>query len=263
MKIVSPFKDYYDGYVQYGIDEDLKYFRKSHEDTVDLTEGYARLTNLINPLRYLTTQMDHIYPRRAVDKFKKVKSLSSLGIHVCMFLYVVGNQMRPLFDVIFVPHGDYEAKYHKYSNSVDGLSYMMSREGKDVNLAFEFFLGEAVHLIGSKKRFQSIENYVNKVKEDSSLELVREFFSHPIVRMTDSGRYSFYYETNPRLDTKGVTKIWDGWEVYQLLLQYLANQKNPEKDMIEIEDKYKIVESGFDDWSFRKKSGEKGQNWDR
>lgn len=57
---------------------------------------------------------------------------------------------------------------------------------------------------------------------------------------------------NPRLQDFQFFRCKDAYSAYQELFQFLSNLASPEKPTVEIEDRYRIEQHGFDRWSFRK-----------
>ena len=63
----------------------------------------------------------------------------------------------------------------------------------------------------------------------------------------------YYFTSNLPLKEVEFFKKFDPWQAYQELSMYIGGVIAPEsKPMIKIEDKYKIMEHGFDKMSFRK-----------
>lgn len=47
-------------------------------------------------------------------------------------------------------------------------------------------------------------------------------------------------------------KVLDTWQAYQELSMFVGMLGSPEKPVVVIEDKYRVTQHGFDEWSFRK-----------
>jgi len=68
----------------------------------------------------------------------------------------------------------------------------------------------------------------------------RKFFINPVLK-----DYEFY-------------KIFDSYQAFQEIQMFISGVLgSKEKDIIMIEDKYKIASHGFDKWSFRKEPEKK------
>ncbi len=57
---------------------------------------------------------------------------------------------------------------------------------------------------------------------------------------------------NPRLADLQFYRKLNAWQVFQELSMFLGNLAAPERNTVVIEDKYRIAQHGFDQWSFRK-----------
>lgn len=56
----------------------------------------------------------------------------------------------------------------------------------------------------------------------------------------------------PRLHDLQFFRKLDAWQAYQELSMFLGNLAAPERNTVQIEDKYRIAQHGFDKWSFRR-----------
>ncbi len=72
------------------------------------------------------------------------------------------------------------------------------------------------------------------------------------------GNYRHSFVINPKLKDLQFYKVFDAFTAFQEISMFLGGVLGVgEKEIIEIEDKYKIGQHGFDKWSFRKEPTKK------
>ena len=62
---------------------------------------------------------------------------------------------------------------------------------------------------------------------------------------------------NQNLNEYQFYKVFDAFRAFQEIQMFIGNVLTGEKKIIDIDDKYKITQHGFDKWSFRKESTKK------
>ena len=110
--------------------------------------------------------------------------------------------------------------------------------------------------------YGNLEDHVKNVLNYDALQLFREFntpvfiYDHDYNRML-SIRHGWYenprFIINPLLSNYEFYRVFDTFQAFQEIQMFLGGVLgNKEKEIIEVADKYKIEQHGFDKWSFRK-----------
>jgi hypothetical protein len=233
MRIISKFKDYYDG-IGNGIQEgDLLYIRNYFEEVEDV-DNHSHLNSL--RLRNfgvygLTT---------SVEAF--------LIVHFCGYKY-------PIF-----------VSVDKKINTVEQNPLHYATE-KVVDLEISASL--CIELLRNNERYDVKKNRKNFPEDDRSYygypALVREFFSHykeksdinnrfnsPIVVEDRTGR-KIHYHVNCNLASIGFASIIGPNQAWQEIMMWMGTEySKKENETVEISDKDRIYQHGFDKNSFRK-----------
>lgn len=109
---------------------------------------------------------------------------------------------------------------------------------------------------------------LNEIKNYDALDIFRKY--HTPIFIFDSN-YNVTYlnnnrwsKTNPKffinpiLKSYEFYKIFDSFQTFQEIQMFMSGVLGSnEKNIVEVEDKYKITQHGFDKWSFRKESNNK------
>lgn len=98
------------------------------------------------------------------------------------------------------------------------------------------------------------------VQDYDAIEIFRLFNAPSFVFDADYGRIdtdmrhrNHKFLINPILKDYQFYKIFDAVQTFQEIQMFLSGVLgNKEKDIVQVEDKYKIAQHGFDKWSFRK-----------
>lgn len=217
MLILSNFKDYYDGVVgTFGIDKTIVYKRMTKEYEPK-SKGYPKI---FDELKYLKKYYSFSY--FSFSKYKDYNNYSFFIIGFCGKMYLG-----------FKLYHDYEFKFLTYDPEVikDKLK-ISKREAKDFDTLCE-----------------KIINY-------DPIEIHREFktpiFIYDENGYTHSYRLNRHFYINPELNDYEFYKVVDPVTAFQEIQMYLSGVLGTgEKNIIEIDDKYKIPQHGFDNWSFK------------
>lgn len=114
----------------------------------------------------------------------------------------------------------------------------------------------------------NIDEIFTRINNYDPIELHRQFNSSILLLDIDHNRVSFkthgshhnsVFIVNPILKDYEFYKIFDSFLAFQEIQMYISGVLgNSEKDTIEIDDKHKITQHGFDNkWSFRKEPTKK------
>lgn len=104
---------------------------------------------------------------------------------------------------------------------------------------------------------------VNLIVNQNAIDLCREFNSPVFIYDGDYGRTSLSrycygnrhpkFIINPLLKEYQFYKVFDAVQAFQEIQMFISGVLgNREKEIVEVADKYKIAQHGFDKWSFRK-----------
>jgi hypothetical protein len=105
-----------------------------------------------------------------------------------------------------------------------------------------------------------LDELVNQIKNIKTQDTFRKF-NTPIFVYRFGDGYSrtpcayqeSFFVVNPCLKQYDFYRIFDSFTCFQEIQMYISGVLgNREKDIIEVADKYKIAQHGFDKWSFRK-----------
>ena len=218
MLILSNFKDYYDGVVgTFGIDKTIVYNRMTEEYETK-SKGYP---TIFDELKYFNKYYTFSYFSFSKDKDYNNYTIFIIGF--CGKLYLG-----------FKLYNNYEFKFLTYDPEVvkDKLK------------------------IKGKKEINNFDALCKKITDYDPIEIHRNFKT-PIFIYDENGythNYKFYrhFYVNPELKTYEFYKIIDPVTAFQEIQMYISGVLGTgEKNIVEIDDKYKIPQHGFDNWSFK------------
>lgn len=224
MLIVSKYKDYYDGVVKStGVDKSVIYDRKE-------------IVHNIIPIFF--KKNDHIIDLTKIrNKKDTLASLYVIGF--CGKLYVGAK-------IITI---------NSWFQSDKSIDYIY-----DIDLISNNF-----EIWDSRKSVKNIINIVNNINaRQIFIEYNTPVFIYDL-NYYNCENWRFFDEKfiiNPPLNKYKFYKIFDTYQAFQEISMFISNiLVSDKKIMVDIEDKYKIEQHGFDKWSFRKESqNEKGNS---
>ncbi len=215
MKIYSSFKDFYDIGLRYGIDQDIKYVRKEEEI----------------PLTSLKWKVPDWVPFIGNPESNGNGDWGFKLIGFCGTIY-------PYMPVEVPDIGRYTYQVHLYK----------PEECEE----FQAAIMNRRHWLGARKNsFKEIQSLLtNKTVDDKPfVELGCPIF---IIEPEDYYSRKIEIKKNPCLKDRQFFKVKDPFTAFREISEYLGNQLVKRSDPDEIEDKYRIVQHGFDKWSFRR-----------
>lgn len=236
MYIISKKKDYYDGVAgTTGIDKTIVYDRQ----IIELDE--KNLPKEFNRYNYSVRRSTPFHKLNNISILKELRVLyahvSPFIIGFCGKLYVgwklyneVESHKFPFNDKELITTITYDNDNMKKlikldywrGNLEDDLNYVLSYDPIEIfrTLNAPIFVHDYDH------DRTSIENYWRNHPK---------FFINPLLK-----EYQFY-------------KIFDAVQAFQEISMFIGGVLvNKEKEIVNVEDKYKITQHGFDKWSFRK-----------
>lgn len=237
MYIISKHKDYYDGVAgSMGVDKTIVYERHQMnvEDHFDIpnefkeTGSYRR--NYDNPIYNIG------YSDLDLKKSKKYSLVTTFLIGFCGKLYI-GWRFS-----------------YKVRNEVTFYDETFTDIVYDYNVAKEY-LRETYwkHNLADDVRY--IENF-------DAMHIFRNFNAPVFAFEFNENKIKYHNGTfisngglsiNPVLKDFEFYKVFDAFQAFQEIQMFLSGVLGSgENDILEVEDKYKISQHGFDKWSFRK-----------
>lgn len=233
-------KDYYDGVVgSVGIDKTIVYNRE-----IITYDHYSDFLKEFHPLRvYNSRYKNHFLNLNNYSVYKKSKygGYSAFIIGFCGKLYI-GWKL-----------------YMEDPKSICSPSDLITDITYDYELVKKYIKTIGWH--------SNLDDDVEYIKTYDAINMFRELkvpiflFDqdyHRIVldkwRRTESHRYFL----NPNLSEYEFYKVFDSFTAFQEIQMFLGGVLGAgEKEIVEVEDKYKITQHGFNKWSFRKESQKK------
>jgi hypothetical protein len=214
MKLHTDFHDYYDNAVGYGIDEKVHYNRFTKEVEINIK------TKADFPPSYLEAYLlgfcGNIYPVTILRRFSK-----------SIYSWENDFEDNPTVEIFYAySFEEGEEKYLEWNKFSSGFGYSNNREYLKVR---QFFMDWS---------FQSDEIFL---KHQVPVWLVK------LETNREKGLI------NPKLKDYGFNRIKDSFTAFQEISMYLSNILVEQKEVVKIEDKYRIEQHGFDlKTSFRK-----------
>lgn len=214
MRLHTNFHDYYDKAVGYGIDDNVHYNRFTKE--VEIRIKPRTDFPPVDYETYLLGFCGKIYPIIELEKLSR-------SIYDCEYDY-----------------GDYEIieKYYAYSFEEADSKCQEWNE-----------LCRGFHYSNNREKIELKQFFIDWNFQDDEIFLEYETPSW-IVKLNRNQTTGFI---NPKLKDFGFDRIKDSFSAFQEISMYLSNILVEQKEVAEIEDKFRIEQHGFDlKKSFRK-----------
>ena len=219
MYIISKFHDYYDGVMRTGIDKTIVYNR--HEQVIDDV-----IINLPESFHYLMKYDIHDNIREYIPKHKNLYEV-----------FLIGFCGKPYIGWRF---------YFKEDNNVFNYNF---------NEKIVYDLNELKKYLKFKTYNDNIENNINSIKNQDFLNIFRKYntpvFVYEHYRCCDNKTLII----NPQLKKYQFFKIFDSYGAFQEIQMFISGVLgNKEKEIVEVGEKYKVEQHGFNKWSFRREA---------
>lgn len=222
MRIISKFRDYYDGVMKTGMDREVVYVRERRDVLLE------------KPLKLgFTTHSSTSYS----DGHKSGSyTVWTTFLGYCGSIYKAYMITGDLGHFAFYDYEEFK-------------SFMLT-----YNLGSSYDFTERRWWPGRYQDFKDCDT-------TAMLELFHKFQT-PLFLLNHQRSYLTGEKTtvtlDPCLKDCGFQKIKDSYTTYQDIFQFVAGTLNkPENKMVKISDKDKIAKHGFDKWSFRQKGPKK------
>jgi hypothetical protein len=241
MYIISKKKDYYDGVAgTSGIDKTIVYDR----EIIELDE--KNLPKEFNPYNYSVRRATPFHKLSNVSIISELQGLyahtSPFIIGFCGKLYVGWklysegtSNKKPYLDKQLITTITYD------NNNMKKLvkkNYWMGKFEDDLNYVLSY---DPIEIFRGLNTPVFVYDYdYGRTDIDKYWRHHPKFFINPLLK-----EYQFY-------------KVFDAVQAFQEIGMFLGGVLgNKEKEIVNVEDKYKITQHGFDKWSFRKEPEKK------
>jgi len=232
MYIISKFKDYYDGVAgSTGIDKTIVYDRELIEvDESKYLKEFRRYSSLDNKKPYPFVQLGNFYLKKELRKTTQYEHTAPFIIGFCGKLYI-------------------------------GWKLYSEGDGNSVITTITYDLDRIENLHEQYAFTGNFKDKINYILSYDPIKIFRDLNSPIFVYDYDKDRRYFErhcrnntkFFINPMLKEYEFFKIFDSYQAFQEIQMFLSGVLgNKEKEIIVVEDKYKIASHGFDKWSFRK-----------
>lgn len=240
MKIYSKFKDYYDIALKYGEQSDIVFNRQTQDVSVNKF-----------PEKKLTA-LESV----AIDVFKKLQEISRYNFYIdkkftfSPMMVVFCGKLYPGVHVRNLTQNTIAPVYDGCFYDIDGLQAHIGKFGCHISDIKE----EGFKWYGRQlKEKNRIENFFSFSGDES---LASKLIEQKIITAVATHYYNSrgeHFTINLPLSEVDFFRKFDPWQAHQELSMYIGGVLAPEsKPMVVIEDKYKVIEHGFDQMSFRK-----------
>jgi len=233
MYIISKNKDYYDGVAgSMGIDKTIIYER--HPIETNKQNEMPKIFKQSNfwQHRYNNPFINIGYSDIDLKKSKKYKKAHSFIIGFCGKLYIGW----------------------KFHYTVKRQGFALDEEKTDIIHGYE----NAKKYLREKYWRYNLDDDVKYVETYDPINIFREIKAPVFVYDTDTNDKHNNFIINPLLKDYEFYRVIDSFQAFQEIQMFMGGVLGSgEKDIVEVEDKYKITQHGFDKWSFRKEPTKK------
>lgn len=233
MYIISKNKDYYDGVADsMGIDKTIVYERHPIEITKQKDMPKIFHHKNIWQHRYDNPFYNITYSDVNLKKTKKYKKAYCFIIGFCGKLYLGWKLHYTIKRYGFALDEEKIDIVHGYKNAKKYLKNEYWRHNLDDDIKY-------------------IETY-------DPINIFREINAPVFVYDTDTNNRHNSFIINPLLKDYEFYRVIDTFQTFQEIQMFIGGVLGSgEKDIIEVDDKYKITQHGFNKWSFRKEPTKK------
>lgn len=238
MYVISKHRDYYDGVVgTMGIDKTVVFERKT--TMIENVEKFPKPFARRNFRDWMDRNSFHEISYYEIDeKNNKNKYVSNYPFIVgfCGKLYIGWKFLR---------------KNPDYIKVTDKQKYLID---------FIYDIDEVKKYLKNKNWSSNLNDVINNILSYNPINIFREInapyfiFDHNINAAEKSKRRNDErFIINPILKDYEFYKVFDTFTAFQEIQMFLSGVLgSKEKNIVEIDDKYKIKQHGFNKWSFRK-----------
>lgn len=228
MRIISNFKDFYDGISHQYLDKDILYLRSSIQEY---------------PEKNAVPDVAHFEIADSRNNITYFFSLELLGfcgkIYPMVVIRTTGIEFKP------TEFNQYSHGFFSYDKLVDfvKLKNIPIKEGRRYrwfNFSYQDSLADIARFFETNTNFNKLEDTFRRLNT-------------PVFVLREINRRDRALITNPMLKNFSFQKFKDPYTTHQELFMYVGGYlRQPEKEMVKLTDLQKLEKRGFDKWSFRK-----------
>ena len=234
MRVISDFHDYYDSAQQYGQDQSIIYQRKK----VDYRNKRDN-SNLETAPRVLLDTYSKVFPKNDEFLFASYWA-GQLYSKKGSFYYNHGRLVfcGIVYNYIVVNNIATSTATEDFFYDMESFQEFCNKKEIDLN--------KKSYSYHKKTKFQSINAALtSKINIDESFFIENKFICVDFCMNLIT--------VNPQLSKMQFYKVFDSFQCFQELDSYICGKLSfPHNMMVDIEDKYRIEQHGFDKHSFRK-----------
>ncbi len=232
MKIYSKERDYYDSAVSFGIDPELHFYRTESINIIIYTGSWNSTQEFDFPNGYNY----QAYRDSNGNLVKPVTDFHIIGF--CGQLYPLAHCQDNEGEYFFYNYKDYKTWKTQFKKEYSYRRYSSKSSSK------QFF-----------DRYSDFKNDKTFIEYNTPVFIVsKEYLTSsdiPEITKEQINRRQTTLRTNILLKEFQFYKIKDSYSAFQEISIYVGNQLAKEPEILEISDKYKIQQHGFDKDSFR------------
>ena len=258
MHIISKYKDYYDGVAgSVGIDKTCRYMREPRYVSYDFKD-----ISHINgwQARY------HLPTFKSDDAGRWYKHPKGKADYYNYF--IIGFCGKLYIGYYFKWKGTKE--YYSNPEGTDDVELITYDPKKIIDLTFNFKKNDS----DTKKAIAEFKSTWDAIHKTDAIEIFREFkapvfvndpncqLNKEIAYTTEQANEWHPTQVNPTLKTYQFAKIFEPYMAFQELSMFIGSVLvNPENNMVEVADEYRMASRGLDKTSFRQDTpGRKKEN---
>lgn len=246
MKLISKFHDYYDSVLSIGRDDSIVYIRHTEDIKLDKSTLDELEKTLFDPI-----------PERR--RYYELKYNTDTGTFDPIFFFFCGkiyltyrfklqtSEFEENVDMMLHSFEAVEAAIEKYKNAqwTKEESNKGLRHGYNKSIYYRqrFF---------KKHVKEAFDKYNGNTETDFNIK-----YKTPVIVLT-STRNNLKAIANPILREYDFVRLFDPYTAFQEISMYIGGvMGNNEPPMLEVDEKTKISQHGYDKWSFRQMPGDK------
>lgn len=245
MRIISDFHDYYDETQKFGQDLSVNYLRKTLEVSLDndrnMSEELKQIKSIYMPIYSYITD---IIEQKKGGRWGNLIGFDNLRDRNEKNMYEFG-----MFFVVFAG-SLYPCVKATKKIPIESCNETFIYNKEDF---YKYMLQENIDIERKVSRWdkKTISKYIDSVFDMPSIQGLQDFLIKS--KVINLIRYRNKLIINPNLSKIEFYKAVEPYKAYQDLDVWVSGTLSyPQNELIEIPDKYKILEHGFDKHSFRK-----------
>lgn len=235
MRILSKFKDYYDHAMGFGQDPNLVYVREFDEESFLLDSSYNRLALR----KFQSVRLEQLL--KCSEKFYVRDSSGKWFDANNCFLIVAGKLYPGLY---------FDGEYYFSIEKLLALKESLIKKGFKDGWAYGRIQAIIEQITLQRYRSRSVRGEYITIPVDYFYDECVQFNTPCVLIEVNSYRVEIKY--NVCLKEHGFAQTLDAFTCFQEMEMFMGQVKTNQLEKLpDVEDKYKIMEHGFDEKSFR------------